>query len=99
MRRTGRLNRLGATFVVAGLVAVVLGAPLALLLVWSSSGQLPVGVEASVLVGGLGILLLAANWLVLGLSERTPAERAQSRRERDDYEAAAREYGRVQGEG
>jgi menaquinone-dependent protoporphyrinogen oxidase len=95
MRRTGRLNTVGTTFVVVGLLAVLLGAPLALMLAWSSSGALIVGVEASVLVGGLGVLLLAANWLVLGLSERTPAERAQARRERDDYEAATKEYGRT----
>jgi hypothetical protein len=89
MRRTGRLNRVGGAFVFLGLLALLLGAPLTFMLALWISGTFFVGVGTSVFVGGLGVLMLVANWVVLGLSERTPAEREQSRRERDRYEAAA----------
>jgi len=98
MRRTRRLNRVGSAFVVLGLMALFVCAPLTLMLAWSSSGALIVGVKASVLVAGLGVLMLVANWVVLGLGERTPAEREKYRRERDNYEVANEEYCRARDE-
>jgi menaquinone-dependent protoporphyrinogen oxidase len=95
MRRTSRMNTVGGTFVVLGLLTLLLGAPLTLMLAWSSSGTFSAGVTASALVAGLGILMLVANWAVLGLGERTPAERNQNKRERDAYEAANEEYRRA----
>ena len=65
MRRTRRMNTVGGTFVVLGLLALLLGAPLTLMLAWSSSGTFLAGVTASALVAGLGILMLVANWLRL----------------------------------
>ena len=98
MGRARIRNTLGGTFIVLGLLALLLGAPLTLILVWSNSGTLVAGVTASALVAGLGVLMLLANWVVLGLGERTPAERKQDKCERDDYEVANKEYCRVRDE-
>jgi menaquinone-dependent protoporphyrinogen oxidase len=92
MRRTRRMNTVGGAFAVLGLLALLLGAPLTLMIAWSTSGAFINAVMASALVAGLGVLLLVVNWVVLGLGERTPAERKQNKRERDSYEAANKEY-------
>ena len=85
------MNRLGGTFIALGLLTLLLGAPLTLMIAWSSTGMLIAGVTASAIVAGLGVLLLVANWVVFGLGERTAAERKQDKRERDNYEAANKE--------
>jgi menaquinone-dependent protoporphyrinogen oxidase len=98
MRRTRRMNTVGGTFIALGLLALLLGAPLTLMFAWSSSGTLIAGVTASALVAGLGVLMLVANWVVFRLGERTPAERKQDKRERDNYEVTNKEYFRVRDE-
>jgi len=91
MRTTRRMNRLGGTFIALGLLTLLLGAPLTLMMTWSSTGMLIAGVTAFAIVAGLGVLLLVANWVVFGLGQRTAAERRQDKRERDNYEAAKKE--------
>ncbi|MBE3075422.1 MAG: flavodoxin domain-containing protein [Actinobacteria bacterium] len=63
MRRTRRMNTVGSVFVVLGLMALFVSAPLTLMLAWSSSGALIFGVKAFVLVAGLDVLMLVANWV------------------------------------
>jgi menaquinone-dependent protoporphyrinogen oxidase len=98
IRRARRMNRLGGTFVVLGLLALLVGAPLTLMIGWSSSGSLIAGVTDSALVAGLGVVMLMANWVVFGLGERTSSERKQDQRARDRYKAASKEYCRGRGE-
>lgn len=88
LRRTRLMKALGGMCIALGLLALLVASPLALMIAWSTSGSFIAGVKASALVAGLGVLMLVANWVVFGLGERTPAERKQSRRERDVYEAA-----------
>jgi len=73
------MNKLGGVCVALGLLALLVVSPLTLMIAWSTSGSLIVGVRAAVLVAGLGVLLLVANWVVFGLGERTPAVRRQNK--------------------
>lgn len=84
--RTWTKHALGGAGIVPGFLALLVGAPLVLMMVMMVSGAFDGAIRA-LWVAGLGFLMFAANCVVLGLAGRSTG-RGQDTCERDAARAA-----------